>query len=99
MDTWFSFEVELQTCLCEYWNIFDDDSLELLKSVSLALIFLFLKHKNLIKFLFLHDEIFTCEDGQVLFILTFLDGEYFIRFSLVGIQQSHIKFANLLEGL
>lgn len=87
------FEVELHADFIHDWDVFDDDSFVEFKVDS----FNSSEDKELISFLFFHNQIFTADDSQEVFTRWYLHANNLIWLPSFSLQQTYRNLSDFLE--
>jgi len=92
-----NFEMEIHAHLLENIDVLQNYSVGAHKLIALAGSSLSFVHEKLVGLLLAHDQVFTADDGHVLFVLALLYSNNFVWLPSFCFQQLDIKFTNLLE--
>ena len=88
LKSFFHFKLENHGHLFKVQIIFRNDPMNLLKAFSLISMFDFLEDEKLINLVFLLDQFLSADNGQILFILTFLNSKYLGYLTSITLEQS-----------
>ena len=97
LESFFCLELEDHGHLLKVNVFLQHDPMNLLKAFSLVTMFDFLKDKKLINLVFLLYQLLTADNGQILFILTFLNSKHLGYLTSITLEQIYRQLTELLE--